>query len=100
MFISKGSLNNFTYYHSSIKLVYYQSLAQNPPDKLIYNNKKYEIKQGSIFNIPKLTKFKIISNDPKSLRVYKKKKKLFLNILNLQKIYLTFTSFSLYLFFS
>jgi hypothetical protein len=69
------------------KLNYFESNAQNPPDKLILGSKEYEIKPGLEVMIPKDTEYQILSKDINSYRVYSKKiiKKVW-NLLKKRKI--------------
>ena len=72
-YINKVSLKSFI-------LHYIDSKANYPKDMLVVRNKIYEIKPGFKIKIYKGDKFSIISNDPKSLRIYKKK-----NIINFNR---------------
>jgi protein dithiol:quinone oxidoreductase len=55
---------------NDIQLTYFSSLASKPQDKLILNNKSYNIIPGFQITILKNMEYRIESNDNKSKRVY------------------------------
>ena len=72
MHINKGNFSKKAEY--SFKLIYFQSDAVDPPDKLIINSKEYIITPGLEVEIRKGDVYKIISTDPNSYRIYNRVK--------------------------
>ena len=73
MNISRGyfkSLHN----NSPIQLIYFQSNAINPPDKLIINSKEFIIKPGLKVILNRGDLFSVISKDKNSYRCFSRKK--------------------------
>jgi intracellular septation protein A len=68
MFITQGSLTKTA--EHTFKLIYFQSDAIDPPDKLLVNGKEYIIKPGLEVKIGKGDVYQIISIDPNSYRIY------------------------------
>lgn len=55
---------------NTIKLIYFESRAINPPDKLYVEDKEYIIKPGLQVKIYENSNYRIVSEDPKSYRVF------------------------------
>ena len=72
MFIEKGSTQK-NISKNDMKIIFIKSAANNPYDKLIVNNKEYKIYAGLEVKIKKNSIYNIISEDPNSLRVFRKK---------------------------
>jgi hypothetical protein len=72
MNISQGIQSPIINNISKIRLTYFQSKALDPPDKLIVNDKNYDIVPGLQITIDKDSKFQVQSADPNSYRVFTK----------------------------
>ena len=73
MIIFKGTVKQINNSYPK-QLTYFQSTASNPPDKLIVNSKEYIIKPGLSVILEKGDRYRVISKDVNSYRVFTKKR--------------------------
>jgi hypothetical protein len=81
MIISTGSTELKTSDHA-IQIFFLESLASNPPDKIVVDDKEYNIFSGFKLKINKNQTYKIVSHDLNSYRVSQVKRVYFNTIVN------------------